>query len=179
MTLKNKRAPLPCYFQLCASFRSHWWIQTGVTLWKRPSWVMTYVTWTFNLWPWHFAWTSLLWFVITHENFVIIRWERHSERDVTDRQIDRRTDKQTDKNRCSLKKTNSGQYQYSHWLFTRWFHSLVFCRLIADHRNFNNRWFLLTVCRVRVTNPRYSCNVILLYITNTDQQKQCSLSHQH
>ena len=28
MTLKNKRALLLCYFKLCASFRSHWWIQT-------------------------------------------------------------------------------------------------------------------------------------------------------
>ena len=29
MTLKNNTAPLLCYFKLCASFRSHWWIQTG------------------------------------------------------------------------------------------------------------------------------------------------------
>ena len=28
MTLKNNRAPLLCYFKLCASFRTHWWIQT-------------------------------------------------------------------------------------------------------------------------------------------------------
>ena len=39
MTLKNNRAPLLCYFKLCASFRSHWWIPTGVTVWKRPIWV--------------------------------------------------------------------------------------------------------------------------------------------
>ena len=37
MTLKNNRAPLLCYFKLCASFRSHWWIQTGVTVRKRPT----------------------------------------------------------------------------------------------------------------------------------------------
>ena len=36
MTLKNNRAPLLCYFKLCAAFRSHWWIQTGVTVRKRP-----------------------------------------------------------------------------------------------------------------------------------------------
>ena len=36
MTLKNNRAPLLCYFKLCASFRSHWWIQTGDTVRKRP-----------------------------------------------------------------------------------------------------------------------------------------------
>ena len=39
MTLKNNRAPLLCYFKLCVSFRSHWWIQTGVTIRKRPIWV--------------------------------------------------------------------------------------------------------------------------------------------
>ena len=31
MTLKNNRAPLLCYFKLCAAFCSHWWIQIGVT----------------------------------------------------------------------------------------------------------------------------------------------------
>ena len=31
MTLKNNRAPLLCYFKLGAAFRTHWWIQTGVT----------------------------------------------------------------------------------------------------------------------------------------------------
>ena len=39
MTLKNNRAPLLCYFKLCAAFRIHWWIQTGVTVRKRPIWV--------------------------------------------------------------------------------------------------------------------------------------------
>ena len=39
MTLKNNRAPLLRYFKLCASFRSHWWIQTGVTIRKRLIWV--------------------------------------------------------------------------------------------------------------------------------------------
>ena len=36
---KNKRAPLLCYFKLFASFCSHWWIQTGFTVWKRLIWV--------------------------------------------------------------------------------------------------------------------------------------------
>ena len=39
MTLKNKRAPLLCYFKVFASFRSHWWIQTRVTVRKHPIWV--------------------------------------------------------------------------------------------------------------------------------------------
>ena len=39
MTLKNNRAPLLCCFKLCASFRSNWWIQTGVTVRERSIWV--------------------------------------------------------------------------------------------------------------------------------------------
>ena len=31
------RAPLICCFKLCASFHSHWWIQTGVTVWETPN----------------------------------------------------------------------------------------------------------------------------------------------
>ena len=36
MTLKNDRAPLRNQFKLCASFRYHLWIQTGVIFRKRP-----------------------------------------------------------------------------------------------------------------------------------------------
>ena len=36
MTLKINRAPLLCCFKLCASFHSHQWIQTGVTVRRRP-----------------------------------------------------------------------------------------------------------------------------------------------
>ena len=39
MSLKSNRAPLLWYFKLCASFRSHWWIETGVTVQTRPIWV--------------------------------------------------------------------------------------------------------------------------------------------
>ena len=57
MTLKNNRAPLQCYFKLCASFCSHWWIQTGVRVRKRPIWVkfddfQSRVTLKFDEWPW-------------------------------------------------------------------------------------------------------------------------------
>ena len=56
MTLQNNRAPLLCYFKLCAAFRSHWWIQTGVTVRKRPIWVKfddfySRVTLKFGGWP--------------------------------------------------------------------------------------------------------------------------------
>ena len=52
MTFKNNRAPLLCYFKLCASFHSHWWIQTGVTVRKRPIWVKFCdfsAVWSWNL----------------------------------------------------------------------------------------------------------------------------------
>ena len=39
MTLENNRASLLCCFKLCATFHSLWWIQTGVTVRKRPIWV--------------------------------------------------------------------------------------------------------------------------------------------
>ena len=93
MTLKNNRAPLLCYFKVCSSFRNHWWIETGVTVRKRPIWVkfgdcFTSVTLTFVLWPWLFAWKSLLSLVITPENFVMIQWWEHSEKGVTDRRTE-------------------------------------------------------------------------------------------
>ena len=49
MTLKNNRAPLLCYFKLCARFHCHMWFQTGVTVRKRLRWVLTSVTLTFDL----------------------------------------------------------------------------------------------------------------------------------
>ena len=57
MTLKNNRAPLLCYFKLYASFRSHWWTQTWVTVRKRPIRVkiddfFRRVTLQFDVWPW-------------------------------------------------------------------------------------------------------------------------------
>ena len=57
MTLNNNTAPLLCYVKLCASFSSHQWIQTGVTVRKRPIWVkidifLSLVTLKFDGWPW-------------------------------------------------------------------------------------------------------------------------------
>ena len=56
MTFKNNRAPLLCYFKLCAAFRSHWWIKTGVIVRKRLIWVkiddfFSRVTFKFDGWP--------------------------------------------------------------------------------------------------------------------------------
>ena len=57
MTPKNNMAPLLCYFKLCASFRSHWRIQTGVTVWKCLIWFkiddfFSHMTLQFDGWPW-------------------------------------------------------------------------------------------------------------------------------
>ena len=76
------------------------WIQTGVTVRKRLSWVVTSVTLTFDLWPWPSAWTLLWSLVITPENFMMIRWWEHSKKGVTDRRTDRQTDGQTENTIC-------------------------------------------------------------------------------
>ena len=57
MTSKNNRAPLLCCFKLCASFHSHRWIQTKVTVRKHWLWVkigdfLSRVTFKFDGWPW-------------------------------------------------------------------------------------------------------------------------------
>ena len=57
VTAKNNRAPLLFYFKLCASFGSHWCIETRVTVRKRPIWVkfddfFSSVTLKFGGWPW-------------------------------------------------------------------------------------------------------------------------------
>ena len=88
MTLRNNRAPLLIIIKLYAPFHHHMWIQTGVTVRKRLNWVVTSVTLTFDLWPRPFAWTSLLSLVITHENFMMIRWWEHSQKGVTDGRTD-------------------------------------------------------------------------------------------
>ena len=67
MTLKNNRAPLLCCFKICASFYSHQWIKSGVTVQKHPIWVkindfFSRVTLKLNGWPWktkgHFSWAT-------------------------------------------------------------------------------------------------------------------------
>ena len=56
MTFTNKRASFLCYFKLCATFQRHRWIQTGITVRKRPIWVtighlLSRVTLKFDGWP--------------------------------------------------------------------------------------------------------------------------------
>ena len=57
---------------------------------------LTSVTLTFDLWPYPVAWKLLLSLVITSENFMMIQWWEHSEKAITNRQMDRRTDRGTD-----------------------------------------------------------------------------------
>ena len=97
MTLKNNRAPPLSNIKLCVSFHHLMWIQPGVMVRKRQSWVLTSVTLTFDLWHGPFALTSLLSLVITPENVMMIRWWEHTQKGVTDGQTDRRTDRRTDK----------------------------------------------------------------------------------
>ena len=96
------------------------WIQTGVTVRKRLSWVVTSVTLTFDLWPWPFAWTSLLTMVITPENFMMIRWWEHGEKGVTDRQTDRRTENTICRAAWSQLKMYRGQETYPIRVNTRY-----------------------------------------------------------
>ena len=96
MTLKNNRTPLLRNIKLCASFHRHMWNQTGVTVRKRQSGVMTSMTLTFDLLTWPFAWTSHQSLVITPENFRMIQWWEHSEKGVTDGQKGRQTDGRMD-----------------------------------------------------------------------------------
>ena len=51
VTLTNNRAPFIWSFKLCASFHCHWWIQTGVTVRKRP--ISVKIDDFLAVWPWN------------------------------------------------------------------------------------------------------------------------------
>ena len=78
---KNKRAPLITYFKLCASFRSHMWIQTGVTVRKPLNWVLTSLTLTSCM--------DIAFINGNNSCNFMIFWQEHSGKGVTDRQTDR------------------------------------------------------------------------------------------
>ena len=62
MTLKNNRAPLICFLELCASFYSNRWIQTGVTIRNHPNQVKVQF---WHVWIWHYiAWSLILTMVL-------------------------------------------------------------------------------------------------------------------
>ena len=74
------------------------------------------MTLTFDLWPWPFAWTSLLSLVITPANFMMIRWWEHGEKGVTDGQTDRQTDLYTVKCHYNTVQYNMIFHTPLHWL---------------------------------------------------------------
>ena len=78
MTLKNNRAPLLSNIKLCAPIHHHMWIQTGVTVRKWPSWVLTSVTLTFDSWKFH------------DDTMTGTLWKRCNKR--TDGRMDRQTE---------------------------------------------------------------------------------------
>ena len=96
MNLKNNRAPLLIIIKLYASFHHHMWIQTGVTVRKRLSRVVTFMTLTFDLWPIPFAWTLPWSLDLTPETFMIIWWWEHSQKCVTGERAHGRTDRRTE-----------------------------------------------------------------------------------
>ena len=59
VTLKNNRATLLCCFDLCASFHSQWWIQTGITVRKCPIWFKI-DDFFLTVWPWNFSRVTLI-----------------------------------------------------------------------------------------------------------------------
>ena len=55
--LEKQKGTSSILHQFCATFCSHWWIQNGVTVWKRLIWVkiddfFSRVTLNFDGWPW-------------------------------------------------------------------------------------------------------------------------------
>ena len=173
MTLKNNRAPLLGIIKLYTSFHHHMWIQTGVTVRKRLSWVVTSVTLTFDLCPWPFAWTSLLSLVITPENFMMIRWWEHSQKGVTNRQTDGRTDRRTDGLNHSwscLVAAKNILYTLIDSLSKLWSHSImhelkdtqsVWHFLYQKNSAIITKLFVLTYWNVSTTNGMVSnCNLI-------------------
>ena len=133
MTLKSYRAPLLSNIKLYVSFHHHMWIQTGVTVRKRLSWVVTSVTLTFDLWPWPLAWTSLLSLLITPENFVMIRWQEHSEKGVTDRQTDGRTERGVLRAAWSQLKTALNNFSKSKAILLKTWDILRYCIWQSAH----------------------------------------------
>ena len=88
MTLKNNRAPLLCHFKIWASFCSHLWIQTGITVRKCPNYgKICFDLCDFDLWPL----TLTICMDITPENFMMDWSQEHCEKKC-DKQLDRQTD---------------------------------------------------------------------------------------
>ena len=95
MTSQNTRAPVLCYvkfvhyFKAICEFKLE--LQSGNAQ-IGAKFILTSVTLTFDLWPWPFAWVLLLSMVITSANLMVIRWQEHCEKGMTDGRTDGRTE---------------------------------------------------------------------------------------
>ena len=79
----NLTDDLPCYFKLCPSFNSRLLIKLELRSRNAQigaKFVLDSVTFNFDLWPWPFAWKSLLPMVITSQNLMMIQWQEHWKR---------------------------------------------------------------------------------------------------
>ena len=121
MTFKNNRAPLLCYFKLCAAFHSHWWMtspkQHQAICIISPSYANS--NWSYSpetvklgrdlcdldLWPWPFAWTLPWFLVITPENFT---W--YDDGNIVKKvwQTDRRMDRKYHSQSCLVAAKKTG-----------------------------------------------------------------------
>ena len=91
LILKNKgknNAPLPCYFQLFVSFRSHLWIHIGVTVRKWPNWGK--ICLDLDLWP-----LTLTFCIHITPDIGNYSW-KYYKNGRCDRRTDRSMDKRTD-----------------------------------------------------------------------------------
>ena len=105
MTLKNNRVHLLYYIKLCVAFQSHWYIQSGVTVGKRPIRVKIYDPETtkwghdlceLDLWP--LTWTFCMNITSVNGNNAW-KFQDYTMRGTLSKRCDGRTDGRTDRQR--------------------------------------------------------------------------------
>ena len=148
------------------------WSQTGVTVRKRLSWVVTSVTLTFDLWPWLFAWTSHLSLVTTSENFMMIGWWEHSQKGVTDGRTDRRTDGKYHSLSCLVAAKNNRHLFCATSNFVHHFIAISVFKLELQSGNAQFGWKLLIFFLAGVT-LKYNKAPLICYL------KLCGLFSSH
>ena len=94
MTFENNRAPLLCYLKLYASFRSHWWTQTRVTVRKPTIWVKFNIFYLcdLDLWPLTLNFCMEVAFVLSNKSW---KFRDDTMMGTLTKRCYRRTDRQT------------------------------------------------------------------------------------
>ena len=146
---------------------------------------MTSVTLTFDLWPWPFAWTSLLSLVMTPENFMMIWWWEHGQKGVTDGQTDGQTDGKYHSLSCLVAAKNVISIKYDAWILqskgkltwyfqiVQWFKNLLFQCLTSTYkayRSFAVESSSLKNCfnkKTKFRSSTFSCDAEQLSATST------------